>query len=225
MKILSIDIGIVNLGYVLADINTNINLEEHFNDGKFSKLIIKLNKNRKELFSDGIKQILLNNIVINECDRVDITNVKHSFVPRHICKLHHDFCIPDYLDHFVQEKRSMFESAEIILLERQPPTGITNVQDLLFSRFRDKVFLVSPNTIHRYFGLPKDYSFRKMESEKLSIDFLKHFVKFNDNIRKHDISDSLLMLLHYHHQKIIDYTNSIVTNEIKRVTDFEKFRL
>jgi len=219
MRVLSIDIGIVNLGYVSADINiVNLNI---ISKVKFNNLLSKIAK-VKQTFSNGLKEILLNNITINECDRVDITNVKHSIVPRHLCKLHHDFCIPDYIDHFIQEHQSMFDCADIILLERQPPTGITNVQDLLFSKFRNKVILVSPNTIHYYFSLSRDYHTRKIESENFSIDFLNNFVKFNNNIRKHDISDSLLMLLWYYHQRCIDYTSSIVTSGI---TDFEKFRL
>ena len=212
MKVLSRDIGIINLGYVFAEI---IDYSENVN-----KLLFKLNK--KLCYSEQFKETILKNVNIIECGRVDITNMKHSLVPRHLCTLHHDFCIPDYLDHFIQEHQSMFDCSDTIILERQPPTGITNVQDLLFKRFRHKVIMVSPISVHGYFCLSKDYNTRKLESEKISTDFLKKFDNFNNNIRKHDISDSLLMFVYYYNQQCIEYTNF---NKKIIDFDFEQFRL
>ena len=160
LKILSIDIGIINLGYVYT----------HFKNDKVSVL---------------------------ECNRVNITLMRHRCVKLHDCKLRHEFCIPDYLDHFIQEHLVLFEEADILLIERQPPMGITNVQDLLFTRFRDKVKLVSPNAVHKFFKMDALYDTRKIQSEQIAKEYLSNFETFTLNDRKHDISDALLLVLWY----------------------------
>jgi hypothetical protein len=197
MKVLSIDIGITNLGYVYG---------EYTFDPKVNKLNLNSLKN--------------NLIKIISCDRIDITNVKHSKVPFCDCKLHHDYCIPDYLDHFIQEHLEVFENADKIIIERQPPVGITNVQDLLFTKFRSKVLLISPNSIHKYFNMSKDYSTRKEESEKIAVYYLSGMKRYLNNIRKHDIADALLMIL-YHYSTELDLIKSVNSS----IIDFEKFRL
>jgi hypothetical protein len=177
LKILSIDIGIINLGYV---------------------------------YSEGLNVL--------QCNRVNITKVKHNKVCYCNCKLHHDFCIPDYLDHFIQEHSNIFENSDIILIERQPPVGITNVQDLLFTKFRNKVKLVSPNTIHKFFKMTKgDYDTRKIESLQLTNEYLQEFTTFQNNERKHDISDAMLMIIYY--LKI----NEKPLKKVKHVFDTYKF--
>ena len=200
MKVLSIDIGITNLGYVFADLNFNTNLN-----------IIKNN-------------IILDRtdyISILKCDRVDITIVKHNKTSLCNCKLHHENCIPDYLDHFIQEHDDIFETAEIILIERQPPVGITNVQDLLFTKFRSKVKLISPSSVHKFFNMSREYLIRKEQSEDISMKYLYFLNNFMNNTRKHDMSDAMLMILYYYkikNEEIIKNTKSNL------IIDFEKFR-
>ena len=181
LKILSIDIGIINLGYVYAEIYSN-------------------------------------DIHVIECNKIDITCMKHSKIHREECTLHHEHCIPDYLDHFVQEHSHFFEEADLILIERQPPVGITNVQDLLFTKFRNKVNLVSPSTIHKYFKMTRcDYDLRKIQSYNLSKIYLENFQNFINHERKHDMSDAMLMIVYYFlkFKKVSK----------KEVVDFEQFRL
>ena len=187
LKILSIDIGIINLGYV---------------------------------FAQGLNVI--------ECNRIDITKVKHNKVSYCNCNLHHEFCIPDYLDHFIQEHANIFETSDIILIERQPPVGITNVQDLIFTKFRNKVKLVSPNTIHKFFKMTKcDYDIRKIESLQIAHEYLEQFTSFQNNERKHDISDAMLLIIHY-----FKTNSNTIKNEIQflpfdnfdNFDNFERFR-
>ena len=209
MKVLSIDIGISNLGYCYTELT-------------FPELVgskYKNFKNNEQYSFENTK----NYIKVINCNRIDITKVKHSKVQFCNCKLHHERCIPDYLDHFIQEHSDLFYDSDLILIERQPPVGITNVQDLLFTKFRDKVKLVSPNTVHKYFGLPGDYLERKVVSETIAQDFLFNFEKFTLNSRKHDISDAMLMIIYYFKielDKIIENTKF----ELPAI-NFEQFRL
>jgi hypothetical protein len=202
LKVLSIDIGITNLGYVYSvfDLNNEINtLKLEF---------IKTNNDFIEIIS---------------CDRVDITNIKHSKISFCDCKLHHEYCIPDYIDHFIQENQEMFSEADYVIIERQPPTGITNVQDLLFSKFRNKVHLISPNKIHKYFNMSKDYLIRKKESETISEYYLSKFKKFTNNHRKHDISDAMLMLIYFYSLKLQEINKNKQNKKI--CVDFDQFRI
>jgi hypothetical protein len=202
LKVLSIDIGITNLGYVYSifDLNNEINsLKLNF---------MKTNNDFIEIIS---------------CDRVDITNIKHSKVSFCDCKLHHDYCIPDYIDHFIQENQEMFSEADYVIIERQPPTGITNVQDLIFSKFRNKVHLISPNKIHKYFNMSKDYLIRKKESETISEYYLSKFKKFTNNHRKHDISDAMLMLIYFYSLKLQEINKNKQNKKI--CVDFDQFRI
>ena len=107
LKVLSIDIGITNLGFVY----TYVTFPDLSKTCKYKNKI--LNKSYKT--NDNIKII--------DCNRVDITHVKHSFVKYCECTLRHERCIPDYLDHFIQEYSNYFNECDILLLERQPPSG------------------------------------------------------------------------------------------------------
>lgn len=212
LKVLSIDVGITNLGYVYSEVK--IQLPE-----SGSKYKAHLLNNDYTLNKENIKKC----IRVLDCNRVDITNIKHKHVQFCDCKLHHDRCIPDYLDHFVQETPH-FEECDVLIIERQPPVGITNVQDLLFKQFREKVLLISPGSIHKYFGLPGIYDERKEQSEKIAQAFLSNFSKFTTNNRKHDISDALLMTIFYYKQKTESLINSKTYQESLPIHDFDKFR-
>jgi len=211
IKVLSIDIGIINLGYVYSELIFPIIPQT----SKYKNLL--LNENYL-VNKDSVKQ----NIKIIDCNKIDITQMKHSKVCIKFCKLHHDSCIPDYLDHFIQEYQDYFEQCDILILERQPPVGITNVQDLLFSKFRNKVILISPNSVHKYFSLNKDYSVRKEESESIAREYLVDFGKWEQHNRKHDMSDALLMILYYYKTKMDSLINKTTFDKSDCV--FEQFR-
>jgi hypothetical protein len=206
VKIMSIDIGILNLGFVYA----NVTFPEVEKTSKYKNKILN------EKYTPFTK-----NIQVIGCNRIDITKIKHNTIKQCDCKLHHERCIPDYLDHFIQEYSDYFEDCDLLLLERQPPVGITNVQDLLFTRFRDKVLLISPNSVHKYFELGSDYNTRKIYSEKIAEEYLIDFKSFTTNFRKHDISDALLILIYYFKIKVDEMIEQ--TNYIK-YADLEQFR-
>ena len=205
--ILSIDIGIINLGYVFCSIGSIDSINS------INSLPTKNNK----YFLDEYFPI---NVI--SCNKINITNIKHSVIKFCDCKLHHDYCIPDYLDHFIQENNEMFEQAAIVLLERQPPMGVTNVQDLLFTKFRDKVVLINPGSVHKYFSMSKDYLTRKLQSEKIATRYLCSFREFNKSSRKHDMSDAMLMIMYYYSQK---KNTILIKKPVTQIIDFEQFRI
>ena len=209
MKILAIDVGIINLGYVYAELV----IEEPADGSKYKNLLLNSFYD-EERFNNKCKVI--------DCNRIDITKIKHRKVSFCVCKLHHERCVPDYLDHFIQELPH-FNECDILIIERQPPMGIMNVQDLLFKLFRDKVLLISPNSMHKYFKLSSDYNERKKQSEQLSLTHLTDFENFNKQIRRHDISDAMLMIIYYYKISLDDVIkNTTKINVI--LDDFEKFK-
>ena len=219
LKVLSIDIGIKNLGYVYCKMNL---------------VPPEINKYKARLINNDYtlnKSNTLKNIRVLDCNRVDITHVKHNLVKYCDCKLHHDNCIPDYLDHFIQETPH-FEECDVLILERQPPVGITNVQDLLFTKFREKVLLISPGSIHKFFNFNSEkvsdeterYNARKEKSECVAQSYLTNYKTFTTNIRKHDIADALLMIIYYYTtqmERIIE--NSLYVKDPTCI-DFEEFK-
>ena len=48
----------------------------------------------------------------------------------------------DLVPLFVEDHQHIFDAAEKILIERQPPGGFTNIEILLHYMFRDKVKLI-----------------------------------------------------------------------------------
>lgn len=187
-KVLSIDIGVLNLGYVFAEL------------------------------AETIKVI--------ECNRVNITLMKHNKVSRCNCQLQHEFCIPDYIDHFIQEHSELFETADMILVERQPPMGLQSLQELFFIKFRHKIKLVNPASIHKFFNMAKcDYDLRKNESETIASVYLEPFYSYQMSERKHDISDAMLMIIyHFEKMKTKKVLNKPIEPRLVNFMDFEKFR-
>jgi len=208
LKVFSIDIGITNLGYVYSELQIDTDFGSKYKANMYNEnYLLNIINSKKD-------------ITIIDCDRIDITKVKHKKVAYCVCKLHHDRCIPDYLDHFIQETE-YFRECDVLLLERQPPVGITNVQDLLFKLFRDKVKMISPGSIHKYFGFPSgEYNIRKELSEKVSEEYLSNFSTFTKNIRKHDIADAMLMIIFYYK----NLKKEFIELHSKNFDDFEQFR-
>lgn len=171
-KILSIDIGVVHLGLSISIVDLNFNLKEI--------IWVKL---------------------------VDITKFHHrDGVTRKTCDLHHDKTMSDWLDHVFLCYEEFFEQCDYILLERQPPMGFVVVEQLIFSRYRDKAVLISPNSMHKYFNIRiLDYDQRKVAVEKICEKYIddKYGVKedYFKYERKHDMADSVCIMLYWINKK------------------------
>jgi hypothetical protein len=101
----------------------------------------------------------------------------------------------DIIPLFVEEHNHIFNMADKILIERQPPGGFTNIEILLHYMFRDKVSLISPVSMHTHFGMKHlDYEGRKDRTVVIANKYLDDEIPYE---RKHDIADALCMIIFF----------------------------
>ena len=173
--VLSIDIGIENFGISLTFLNKDFTLYE-----------------------------------IGMIDIINIQKFSHNNVCKKNCKLQHTKTFCDWINHVFQEYNIVFEKADYILIERQPPCGLVGIEQLIFSKWRDKSILLSPNSMHKFFNIGVfDYEQRKLKTEEIAKEIiLKHsklIYEFLSYERKHDISDSICLMLYWIYNKQQEY--------------------
>jgi len=133
-------------------------------------------------------------------DLIDITEFIHNFgTEKKHCKLYHEKTFCDWLEHTFQENQHFFDQADYVLIERQPPMGFVVVEQLIFSKFRDKAILIHPSSMHKYFSMGDlDYDQRKdrvtkIAKMKIQDPILLEQIDYYD--RPHDIADSICIML------------------------------
>jgi hypothetical protein len=142
------------------------------------------------------------------CERIDIT----EYCCDHTCELEHTSHIVDYIDHVIQRHRGVFDRADTILIERQPPGGLVAVESLLYSKFRKKSILISPNSMHVFLQINHlDYDNRKLEVVKLA--------GMSGKGRLHDMADAYLMTKFY-----IDTVLKPIENRNRPMADLDLFK-
>jgi hypothetical protein len=110
------------------------------------------------------------------------------------CPLPHTKETVDRLAHFFVLYGHHFDAAKYVLIERQPPGGLQQIQDAFFRRYRAKAHLVSPNSVHKHFSMPrKDYEGRK----RVAVEIARGVpgVCLSGHEREHDIADAVLLVL------------------------------
>jgi hypothetical protein len=127
---------------------------------------------------------------------VDLCCLSHARVHRHACTLHHTKELGDRLAHFKQEYGYIFDRADVVLVERQPITGLQSVQMFFHQSYREKVSLLSPNSMHKFFNLSRSYNHRKVQVVALMKTMCKHLRFDIDKAcvgmpRLHDVADAL----------------------------------
>jgi hypothetical protein len=181
-KVLSIDIGVINMGLSLSLINKDYTF----------------------------KEVLL-------VDHINITSYKHSNCKYSECNLHHTKTFCDWVDHMIYENREHFDHCDIILLEKQPPQGFVVIEQLIYSKYRNKTYLINPRSVHKYLNFKGlDYDARKIFSEKIGDKYMsKELIeKTKKYKRRHDISDTICMLLFFLKKKREEYVKE---ERIKRL--------
>lgn len=112
------------------------------------------------------------------------------------CRLFHTNTLTDRIAHVIHKYRGIFDSANVVLIERQPPQGIIALEQIIFSVFREKAVLISPVAVHKYFHMrDHDYDTRK----KISVNIAQKYIgnisqKYS---REHDIADTILFTLYW----------------------------
>ena len=141
---------------------------------------------------------------------LNISKYTHDVVPKEQCYLNHTKTFSDWLTHVFQEHYTVFNSATYIIIERQPPMGLVACEQLIYNRWRSKAHLVSPNSMHKYFRIGKyDYEKRKKLTESISRRYIKNPIlvsNFDRYTRRHDIADSVCIVIFWLFQKITELT-------------------
>ena len=134
-------------------------------------------------------------------------NIQHIYEPLHIdlrmllsgcdCE-YHSREVPDYMYHLFKKYKTQFTRASYILVERQPLTGITSVEDIIYWNYRNKTIKSSPNELHAYFNINEyDYDTRKKFVEKYSYSVLSKYESYVKDERKHDMADAYCILVYF----------------------------
>lgn len=175
----------------------------------------------------GISVTLLNDdYTIMEIIWIDLINIQefvHKDGPsRKECKLNHTKTFCDWINHVFQENMILFEKADTILIERQPPMGLVGIEQLIFSRWRNKAVLISPNSMHKFFHIGHyDYEQRKEQTTNICVKYLNKYPslirKFYYYDRKHDIADSVCMMLFWINKKQTEYQDSQRKEQLKKI--------
>ena len=144
--------------------------------------------------------------------RIDMTTFVHrDRNARKTCHLYHEKTYTDYLEHVFHLHSDIFDTADHILIERQPPQGYVVVQELIFSKFRDKSILISPTSVHCHFGwtiLKMDYETRKDKSVEVARAIIQQtqlLEQFDLERRKHDIADCICITQYWASRRHLEW--------------------
>jgi hypothetical protein len=137
---------------------------------------------------------------VKSADLIDITKIPHKRVCTKNCKIPHTREVADMMAHFIQEYGHILEQADTILVERQPPTGLTQIETLLLYLYRSKTTLISPNAMHSHLGINHyEYDRRKVYTVGIADKYLCNFEKYSETSRKHDMADAVCFIIFYLH--------------------------
>jgi hypothetical protein len=172
----------------------------------------------------GIVEAILNEaheLTVTRSKLVNLTRIPHIKVKMCDCHIPHTNEIADLVAHFIQEYGEWLDEADKILIERQPPTGLTQIETLLLFLYRSKTKLVSPNSMHKHFCIRNyDYERRKEMTIKIAEPYLQESSTFHALERKHDIADAVCMIIYETHKDRERYRIKC----INRTLPFDNYR-
>lgn len=143
-----------------------------------------------------------------KADLVNLNELRHLKVSVSHCTLHHTNDACDKINHFIQEYGTdWMDVSDIILIERQPITGLVHVEQLLYNAYRHKAILISPNKMHRWlqiqhlpYDLRKEQTVQYVESKLGHNDeqWIQTCLQLEENKqRKHDVADAICILFYF----------------------------
>lgn len=131
-------------------------------------------------------------------DKIDITKFGCD---QRFCELSHDNIMADWISHFTRSHKHLLEKSDKILIERQPPMGFRDAEQLLMHYYREKAVLIHPRSFHCHFLVSRlDYDSRK---EMLVRKANRIYEKCNNvcsvlaHERAHDVADALLFAMYF----------------------------
>lgn len=157
-------------------------------------------------FITGI-DIGLHNMGIVKCKIVDdkIYSIEH-FELIDLYKYKHIYSETElhmFISNLCDEYSELFNS-KYILIERQPPGGLIAIQEVIAYIFKDKVYKISPRSVHSKLGISfYSYENRKIKSEEIMKTFLidnkqhEQLEIYNKLTRKHDVSDAFCLIKYF----------------------------
>lgn len=151
-------------------------------------------------FAYVLTQVNSNTFEITKVLKIDLINITKLRCRN--CVYGNQKTHSHYVHHFIENHKVMLKRADLILIERQPPCGFNSVEQLLQSRFVEKVELISPNAMHKYFDIntiTRDE--RKEQTDRIATPYLSHIPRYIALERKHDVSDAFCMTLFYCNKK------------------------
>ena len=158
-------------------------------------------------------------------DLIDITKYQHHSVSAKDCTLYHTRTMSDWLTHTIQENRIFFEEADVILLERQPPMSpFIAIEQLIFSKYRNKTYLISPKNVHTYLRISHlTYDERKIYSVKIASKYLpsRYIEQLAQYDRPHDIADSICIFLYWRDKKEKEYERQERIKQFAMIKDMD----
>jgi len=144
-------------------------------------------------------------------DNIDITKYKHTKCSNDQCKLYHTKTFSDWIEHTIQENKEYFDDSDMIIIEKQPPQGFVVIEQLIFSKYRKNTSLISPQSVHKFYNFfSLDYEKRKELSVIISDKYLSESLmnRSKNFERRHDIADSICMMLYFINKKQEEYKKS-----------------
>jgi hypothetical protein len=108
------------------------------------------------------------------------------------CPLHHTGMAVDRVAHVVAAYRADFDAAEVVVIERQPPGGLRDVEQVFAATFRAKCVVMAPQTMHATIGSSGlAYEARKEVSKATAAEF----TDLTPYRKQDDVADAVCLLL------------------------------
>lgn len=157
--------------------------------------------------------------------KIDINEYNHAHVANGACRGYHTNEPCDKLLHSLEQHEALWTPFDKILIERQPPQGLIQIEAILFQKWRDRAQKISPTSMHRFYGLSDCYDTRKLQTVDIATPYLLEFPTFSQAERKHDLADSFClaayMISTWHEKTVAEHNES----ERKRAleADFKQY--
>ena len=108
------------------------------------------------------------------------------------CTLHHTGMATDRVSHVLKVYAADFDAATEVVIERKPPGGLRDVEQVFATLLRHKCFVMAPRTMHAAIGSSGlQYEARKA----VSMHTAARFTDLTPYAKRDDVADAVCLLL------------------------------